>query len=129
MMLALLMVTLAAASPPDGVVPFGDQFVASMRKLADVDADAEMQCATSCEEAADFVGEPRTFPGKFQHPLDHFVAGFFDTLEGQQDYCMLEANQKVDRTDILHHGTDPGVERSAHCSRSAQQLLDDAWKR
>ena len=44
-MLALLMGTLAAASPPDGIVPYGDHFVAAIAKLADVDAAAEIPCA------------------------------------------------------------------------------------
>ena len=47
MMLTLLMITLAAASPPDDVVPCGGHLVASMRKIAVADADAQLQCATS----------------------------------------------------------------------------------
>ena len=68
--------TLAAASPPDGVVPYGDQFATAVSMLADVDAAAETRCATSCEKVADFVGEMRDIAGMFKEPSDTFAAGF-----------------------------------------------------
>ena len=71
----------------------------------------------------------RDVAGMFKDPSDPFAAVFFGTLGGQRDHCVLEVSQKVDRTDILHHGPDPVVERSASRSRSTQQLLDDACQK